>query len=108
MTFAYVHIKQNKIFTYHEDFPDTIDGEKVTQKIKVFSLESFGVLYSFLEKKKKKKSKKREKEYIQKIHCHDNPHHKAIHFNGAPRTATTALSYFILQLNPNLKASEQL
>lgn len=51
VTFAYVHIKQNKIFTYHEDFPDTIDGEKVTQKIEVFSLESFGVLYSFLEKK---------------------------------------------------------
>lgn len=71
MTFAYVHIKQNKIFTYHEDFPDTIDGEKVTQKIEVFSLESFGVLYSFLEKKKKE-IQERGGEYIQKIHCHDN------------------------------------
>lgn len=39
----------NKTFSYHEDFPDTIDGEKITQKIKVFSLESFGVLYSLLE-----------------------------------------------------------
>lgn len=41
VTIAYVHIKHNKTFTYHEDFPDTIDGEKITQKIKVFSLESF-------------------------------------------------------------------
>jgi len=48
VTFAYVHIKRDKTFTYHEDFPDTIDGEKITQKIKVFSLESFGVLYSLL------------------------------------------------------------
>lgn len=32
----------------HEDFPDTIDGEKVTQKVKVFSLKSFGILYSLL------------------------------------------------------------
>lgn len=100
--FAYVHIKQNKIFTYHEDFPDTIDGEKVTQKIKVFSLESFGVLYSFLENKKK--AKKGEREYIYKIHYHDNPQYKAIHFNSVPRAATTALSYNSF----NSKACEQL
>lgn len=65
--FAYVHIKQNKIFTYHEDFPDTIDGEKVTQKIKVFSLESFGVLYSFLENKKKKPRRGKENTYTKFI-----------------------------------------
>lgn len=47
--FAYIYRKCNKIFTYHEDFPDTIDGEKITQKVKVFSLESFGILYSLLE-----------------------------------------------------------
>lgn len=42
------HAVKHNIDGCHEDFPDTIDGEKVTQKIKVFSLESFGVLYSFL------------------------------------------------------------
>lgn len=101
VTFAYVHIKQNKIFTYHEDFPDTIDGEKVTQKIEVFSLESFGVLYSFLEEKKKKSKRGEENTYKKFIAMITT---QAIHFNGAPRAETTALSYN----SSNSKASEQL
>lgn len=49
--FAHIHEKKMKktTFTYHKDFPDTIDGEKITQKVEVFSLESFGILYSLLE-----------------------------------------------------------
>lgn len=64
VTIAYVHIKHNKTFTYHEDFPDTIDGEKITQKIKVFSLESFWVLYSLLEIQKEGWGTEHTRKYI--------------------------------------------
>lgn len=64
VTSVYVHIKRIKTSTYHEDFPDTIDGEKITQKIKVFSLESFGVLYSLLEIQKEGRGTEHKKKYI--------------------------------------------
>ena len=34
--------------TYNEYFPETVSGEKVSQKIKVFPFESFGKLDSLL------------------------------------------------------------
>lgn len=61
------------MLTYHEDFPDTIDGEKITQNIKVFSLESFGILYSLL-KYKRGQGKQNTKKY----HFHNHPQHKIL------------------------------
>lgn len=70
--FAYIHRKCKKTFTYHEDFPDTIDGEKITQKVEVFSLESFGILYSLLEIQKKGESRTKEN------HFHNHSQHKIV------------------------------
>lgn len=74
MIFAYIHKKCNKIFTYHEDFPDTINGEKITQKVKVFSLESFGILYSLLEIQKEGKGV----EHREIHHIHNHPQYKIV------------------------------
>lgn len=70
--FAYIHRKCKKTFTYHEDFPDTIDGEKITQKVEVFSLKSFGILYSLLEIQKKGESRTKEN------HFHNHSQHKIV------------------------------
>lgn len=74
------------MLTYHEDFPDTIDREKITQNIKVFSLESFGILYSLL-KYKSGEGKQNTKKYS----FPQSP--TAQNSNRAPTAANTALSF---------------
>lgn len=43
---------KNDVNGGHENFPNAVNREKVTQKIKIFSLESFGIFYSLLRKNK--------------------------------------------------------
>lgn len=74
VTSACVYIKGIKTFTYHEDFPDTVNGEKITQKIKVLSLESFGVLYSLLEIQKQGRGNRT---HIKMYHLHNHPQHRS-------------------------------
>lgn len=88
--FAYIHRKCNKAFTYHEDFPDTIDGEKISQKVEVFSLESFGILNSLLEIQKVGEGV----EHKKIRHFHNHPQHKIV-MKEAPAVASTALSFYI-------------